>query len=272
MQTHPLPAVFLAAPSAASAATGAAREPWHGALEFRALAETLPALVFASAADGQGVYVNQRYCRYTGLPPYALMRAGWRAALHPDDAAAADAASRSTLIDRDSFEVELRLRRHDGVYRWHLVRAAPMLDPDGNALRWMGVAIDVDETHRAKERAARDLVAARAAFRNLADTLPVPVWSADDDGRLDFVNEAWVAMAGLPRGVGADWRDLALAADLGALVERWDYAVETGEPFDHGCRLNDRIAGGARPHLAQALRYTDADGGARWYGAFVPAR
>jgi PAS domain S-box-containing protein len=126
---------------------------------FRVLAEVLPQIIWSTTATGGDVYLSPRWFEYTGQAPGAEdLETRWRAALHPDDheryfAAWSQAGAAATL-----WQVEVRLRRHDGVYRWHLGRAIPHRDADGTILRWYGTATDIDEQRRAI-RSRDDLLA-----------------------------------------------------------------------------------------------------------------
>jgi len=123
---------------------------------FQILAEVIPQLVWSTSADGGDIYLSPRWYEYTGQSRSQILTSGWRSALHPDDLEAsrplwspsADAA----------WQQEFRLRRHDGQYRWHLVRSVSHCDRDGTILRWYGTATDIDEQRRAI-RSRDDLLA-----------------------------------------------------------------------------------------------------------------
>ncbi|WP_437312628.1 PAS domain S-box protein [Sorangium sp. So ce385] len=119
-------------------------------LQFRLLAEMLPHMVWAARGDGAWDYVNDHWRTYTALTAEQLMRAGFAAAVHPDDAARSAAAWRATVERGAPFAEELRLRRHDGAYRWFLARGEPVRDGAGRVVRWLGTCTDIDERRRAE--------------------------------------------------------------------------------------------------------------------------
>ncbi|WP_412062936.1 PAS domain S-box protein [Rubrivirga sp. IMCC45206] len=129
---------------------------------FRHLAEALPVIVHTSGPDGAPDYLNRRWYEYTGQPddvPYAHAR---RTATHPADAPRLDALWARAIGEGRPFEAEVRIRRHDGAYRWFLTRVVPVVGPDGDVARWFGTSTDI---HAAKAMAAEleGLVEARTA-------------------------------------------------------------------------------------------------------------
>jgi two-component system cell cycle sensor histidine kinase/response regulator CckA len=118
--------------------------------EYRALAESVPHLVWVAGATGDAEYVNSRWQEYTGLPPAAALGRGWETVVHPEDRASVGRWNAAVLAGTP-FDAEYRLRRADGVYRWHVGRAQPLRDSDGRAARWFGTCTDVDD-HRRAER------------------------------------------------------------------------------------------------------------------------
>ena len=118
---------------------------------FRALEGTLPALIFVSRPDGRNLYANERYQTYTGLGQEELLNSGWRRAVHPDDIARVDEAWQASQASGRDYAVECRVRRHDGVYRWHLTRGNPVHDAAGRILQWVGTGTDIEEIVEVRE-------------------------------------------------------------------------------------------------------------------------
>ena len=99
--------------------------------EFRELAESMPQIVWATRADGWNIYFNQQWVDYTGLTLEESYGEGWITPFHPDDRQRAwDAWQRATQ-HRDTYSLECRLRRADGVYQWWLIRGVPLLSANG---------------------------------------------------------------------------------------------------------------------------------------------
>ncbi len=117
------------------------------------LADAIPQLVWANDAAGNAVHVNRRWIEYTGVSFDDSLGRGWVRVLHPDDMAAMEEGWREALVT-GTFRTEraYRMRRHDGAYRWFVVRAVAVRDENGAILRWYGTNTDVDDQYRAAQR------------------------------------------------------------------------------------------------------------------------
>jgi hypothetical protein len=109
------------------------------------IVETIPALVWCAAPDGELTYVNQRVLDYTGTSLDALAQGSWTNFLHPDDFEPTVRAWTHAVATGQPHEVQYRLRRSDGVYRWFQVLGQPLRDSEGRMTRWYGLLIDIDE-------------------------------------------------------------------------------------------------------------------------------
>jgi PAS domain S-box-containing protein len=124
------------------------------ARRFRTLANMLPHMMWTTQPDGRVDYFNERWIEYAGGTTEHLGW-GWTAALHPEDAPGLLERWTECLERVEDFEYEARLRRHDGVYRWHLNRARPLRDPRGQLYKWFGTCTDIDELKHAKAESER---------------------------------------------------------------------------------------------------------------------
>ena len=123
------------------------------------LAETIPQQVWTAAPTGELTFVNRRVREFFNATEEQILGAGWQAVVHPDDLAGVLARWSNCLETGEEYEVEFRLRRHDGTYRWHLGRGLAQLDDDGTILQWFGTNTDMDELTR-----VRDELRQRVAF------------------------------------------------------------------------------------------------------------
>ena len=120
---------------------------------FRALAQALPNQVWTARPDGLLDWFNQRILEYSGMTAQQLNGIGWGDIVHPDDLGGVAAIWQTSLAAQTPYETEFRIRRHDGVYRWHLVRAVPVDSAQpGEQLRWVGTNTDIDD-HKAAQAA-----------------------------------------------------------------------------------------------------------------------
>jgi PAS domain S-box-containing protein len=110
----------------------------------------LPQIVWITRPDGWHVHFNQRWLDFTGLTLEESLGHGWNPAFHPDDRARAAARWEQATSTGEPYEIEYRLRRHDGVYRWMLGRALPVRDDAGTIVRWVGTCTDIEEIKEAR--------------------------------------------------------------------------------------------------------------------------
>ncbi|MGV3569132.1 MAG: PAS domain-containing protein [Ramlibacter sp.] len=122
---------------------------------FRALAEAMPNHVWTAGPDGRLDWLNQRTLDYAGMDADTLRGDGWAAIVHPDDLARVGALWARAIATGEPYEAEFRIRRHDGAWRWHLVRAA---GTDGEAdvpgQRWIGTNTDIHDQKTAQDALA----------------------------------------------------------------------------------------------------------------------
>ena len=116
--------------------------------------DVLPQIIWSTLPDGYQDYANAQWYAFAGVPVGSTVGDAWTGMLHPDDRERAWGVFRHSLASGAPYEVEYRLRRHDGVYRWTLGRALAVRNPDGTIERWIGTCTDIDERKKAEERAA----------------------------------------------------------------------------------------------------------------------
>src|ERR1700704_4997672 len=132
---------------------------------FEIIAESIPHLVWLADGSGSTDYFNQRGTDYTGLPRQANYGWKWVELVHPDDAERARLGWEHATRTATPFELTYRIRRVDGQFRWHGFRALPVRGPQGEILRWIGTADDIEEAVGAVEdevRVGRQIAQLRA--------------------------------------------------------------------------------------------------------------
>ncbi|GAB3852110.1 hypothetical protein GCM10028822_19460 [Hymenobacter terrigena] len=140
---------------------------WHGALteiqdqrelaealrrgeaELRFLADSIPELIWTATAEGFIDYYNEYTAEYSGLTKEELGPTGWINLLDPSEQAGAARRWVQSIATGQPYEGLFRMRRHDGRYRWHIIRARQLADERGP--RWFGACTDVDDQHRLRE-------------------------------------------------------------------------------------------------------------------------
>ena len=142
---------------------------------LRQLADAMPQIVYTCGPDGIVDYVNQRWVEYTGVPEEQSLGTKWMEPIHPDDRESTRLAVEGGRSRRGQpFEIEYRLRRKDGQYRWHLARATPIRDQQGRIVKWIGTSTDIHDRKQAEaereELLAREQ-AARAEAEHAAESI-----------------------------------------------------------------------------------------------------
>ncbi|WP_425479899.1 PAS domain S-box protein [Xanthomonas maliensis] len=138
---------------------------------FRALCETVPAMIWMSDADGNCVYWNPRWYAFTGQGEDQALVQGWWDVMHPDDLDRVQQAFAHSLAQRGEFVAEYRVRRYDGQYRWCIDTASPHFSSDGHFLGHIGSLTDISERKHIEDATAAD----RAILSLITTGAPLPV-------------------------------------------------------------------------------------------------
>ena len=119
---------------------------------YRYLAESIPQLVWTTNAQGVLLDVNQRWFDFTGLTLAQVRIEGWKTVVHPDDVPLLGEYWIAAQRDGSLYQAEGRMRRADGVYRWHLHQAVPLKNESGQVIKWFGTATDIEEQKRLEQQ------------------------------------------------------------------------------------------------------------------------
>lgn len=119
----------------------------EGELLFRTMCEASPELIWTADKQGHAKYFNAQFLHYCGLTTSDLTQLDWLSLVHPEEREQVVSTWQSCVTDFRDFEIEMRMKRFDGEYRWFLVRSLPIKDESGATLSWCGSCTDID-THR----------------------------------------------------------------------------------------------------------------------------
>ena len=217
----------------------------------------LPAVVWTAGPDGEIDFLNQFWCEYTGVAVDGGYGRGWLASIHQEDQPELLDRWKVVLATGEPQEMQARLRRFDGQYRWFVFRARPLRDASGRILKWCGVSIDVDDRTRTEET----LNASEHRFRLIVDNLPTLVSLRTPAGDLEFANRHVLEY------VGATLQELQALDTTGPihpddrpnLLAAWNVALETGEPYDIEVRRR-RADGAYRWFHSRGFPLRDTEG------------
>ena len=220
--------------------------------------ENLPVLIWTSDTSGHRAYFNSRWLAFTGMSLAEQTGRQWTAGIHDEDRARVLESWQHALDTGDTYQVEYRLRRHDGQYRWMLVRAVPRRAADGRINLWVGGGIDIHEQRQMVQEllAANEQQAAlseqayqmykkaenqRETYESLFTQAPAMIAIArGPEHRFEFVNPAYQQLFPHRQLVG-----LPVLEALPELKDQPIYKVlnsvfRTGETF-HGNELSIQL-------------------------------
>jgi PAS domain S-box-containing protein len=177
--------------------------------------DTIPTLVWRAGPEGIPDFLNQPALDYTGI---SLDRAAtdWPRAFHPDDKKGMLVKWAAIRESGMPGELEARLRRFDGEYRWFLFRGVPLRDELGNIVKWYGSSTDIEDRKRAEE-ALRE---SEQRFRDYAETASDWFWETGPDHRIFHISDHLNAVGLQPEGVSGR-RRWDIAADVESDPQKW---------------------------------------------------
>ena len=162
---------------------------------FRNIADQTPVMLWVTDETGYCTYLNQTWYDFTGQRPHEGEGFGWLKAVHEHDRPEAEKAFLRANAEQVRYEVDFRVRRADGSYRWCIDAAAPRFDGSGKFMGYVGSVIDVDERREAIERVRRS----EEQLRAVIDQMPIGVAIARvPAGEIFLYNQALEEMLGHP--------------------------------------------------------------------------
>jgi len=207
--------------------------------QLRKIIDAIPVLAWCNRPDGSNEFLNKRWQDYTGLQQVEAAGWGWKVAFHPDDLDPLLERWSTLLVTGEAGEIEARLRRHDGEYRWFLIRVEPLRDERGDIVRWYGTSTDIDDLKRAEEE-----------LRTITDAIPQAIIVQTPDGVPLYINR-----------VTRDYTGVSLEA-----VGAENYRARVFHPEDVERIREERKASLARPvPFAIEQRARGRDGRYRWF-------
>jgi len=234
------------------------------AARLQTVIDTVPSFLWTSLPDGSKEYLNKRWYEYTGLSLEQGKGWGWKVVVHPDDL---DRLIREwlALVDaRKPGELETRIQRNDGAYRWFLIRVVPQLDAEGNVVRWFGSNTDIEDRKRTETK----LLEEERELRRITDAIPQAIVVQDPSGRPLYANQAALDYTGLTMQdvVTSDFRARIFhPEDLERLRDERQVALAHGLPFEIEQRAR-RKDGEYRWFLIRYNPFRDEQGRlVRWY-------
>jgi len=244
--------------------------------QLRQFVDAFPTFVWSTGPDGSVEFLNRKWLEYTGLSEQEAKGLDWTETIHPDD--------RNRLVTYwqslragQPVEIEARVLRFDGTYRWFLFRGDPARDTSGSAIKWLGSAVDIDDLKRTEE-ALRNR---EQELQSLLDAIPTLIWCVTPEGQPDYINKKMslyyfgdvqdVDRTEPETGTRLEraLKRLMHPDDALAVLTKLEHSLHTGEAFVMRYR-NRRSDGTYRWVDARAEPLRDDEGRiVKWYGVSV---
>ncbi|WP_210518357.1 PAS domain-containing sensor histidine kinase [Hymenobacter terricola] len=199
---------------------------------LRRVTESLPSITFISDQEGRVLYLSPQWYAYTGTDPADDLSHSWMACLHPDDNARIARQYAAALANGTPWQYELRLRRHDGKYRWFVSQGVPEpleeAQAAGRSRQWFGSDLDIHELHEARHRLE---VKDRQLSQILSQAPALIATMAGPEHRFTFTNAGFDALVGNRAQLGQPAAQHIAEAEAQGFLELLDNVYRTGAPF-----------------------------------------
>ena len=209
----------------------ALQESRESEARLRKIIDTIPTLAWCNLSDGSNDFVNRRWSDYTGLSQEEVKRVGCKVAIHPEDLPKWRDQWRRLTTSGAGGEIETRLRRHDGAYRWFLIRVEPLQEESGEIVRWYGTNTDIEDRKRTEEKLRED----EREIRRITDAIPQTILVQNPSGVPIYANQALLDYIGLTIDdvISSDFRARIFhPEDLERLRDEREAALLRGLPFE----------------------------------------
>jgi PAS domain S-box-containing protein len=241
--------------------------PTRIARESRLVMENIPGFVATLTPTGEVEFVNDRLVEYCGQPLEAMRRWGTNGTVMADDLPRIGPVFAQAIASGTPYDFEARIRRFDGVYRWHDVRGLSLRDPTGQIVRWYVLLTDINDRKLAED-ALRE---SERESRLVVDSIPglVAVFTAAGD--VEFVNRQVLEYFGMTLEELKHWGTgrATHPEDLPRVVELFTRSIVSGEPFDFEVRAR-RFDGVYRWFQSRGFPLQDSTGRiVRWYNLLI---
>jgi diguanylate cyclase (GGDEF)-like protein/PAS domain S-box-containing protein len=195
--------------------------------EFHLLTEAMPQIVWITRADGWNIYFNQNWVQYTGLSLEESYGHGWNQPFHPEDKQRAWDAWQQAVKHDGIYELECRLRRVDGEYRWWLIRGVPIKGKQGEITKWFGTCTDINDMKLVQA----ELHANRELLNNIIHSTPYGVFALNKQQQYILVNTPMTELFGLDAAeiLGKTAQEFLPAAIAAQITASNNFIMRTGE-------------------------------------------
>ncbi|WP_167855638.1 PAS domain-containing protein [Hymenobacter fodinae] len=194
----------------------------------RFLLEELPVMMWSTSPDGSADYQNPRWLEFTGRQLLGLQSKTWLEDIHPDDRAHAQQAWNEAQANGRTYQVEYRLRRHDGQYRWILSQGVARYNKAGELVAWVGTGLDIHDQKQVQQQ----LAAKDEQLMQIMSQVPAYIATVTGpDHRFTFATPNYNTLMGGRVQLGQRATDLLPEVAAQGFMELLDTVYRTQEPY-----------------------------------------
>jgi PAS domain S-box-containing protein len=237
----------------------------EGERRYRELIESLPQLVWTCNAEGLCDYLGPQWVTYTGIPAAGQLGYGWLEQIHPDDRERTITSWKATAGIGLPLDIEYRLRRHDGVYRWFKTQAKALRDATGRLVKWFGTNTDIDDL-----RQVEMVVRENESLAHLAmEAGQVGIWKWDLRTNRVHWDRQMFSIYGMPATVEgsidyADWSQTVVSEELALQEEVMKDTILRRGQSTREFRIRRRSDGAVRILQTVEVIRLNESGDAEW--------
>src|SRR5215218_6834613 len=169
--------------------------------DFRSIADSIPALIALLKPTGEVETVNCHTLEYFGATLDEMINWSAGDTVHPDDLERVIETWTHSVVTEEPYDIEQRVRRSDGVYRWFHLRGLPARDNEGRVVRWCVLQTDIDDQKRAEEA----IKTSKQNLDQIINAIPVMAWSTGPVGFADFFNQHYLDYTGFSAEQATGW-------------------------------------------------------------------
>jgi PAS domain S-box-containing protein len=221
--------------------------------------DSMPEIAWTANTDGRNTFLNKKWVEFTGFYSTKLFHELSPIIVHEADIEHATKLWEHSVATGEAFQAEYRLKRHDGEYRWVLVRALALKNEAGTITEWVGTATDIHEQKQIQD-----------FLYTVLEAIPHLAWTSHpNESSVNYYNKRWYQYTSLTpeESIGGGWKNMVHPDDFAHTVERITAGRKAGQPWEVENRYRRAADGMYRWHLSRAVPIKDGEGNiSLWVG------
>ena len=218
---------------------------------FRILADASSVFIVMSDATGKMIFANRAVLDFAGAPAEEVLQDKWTEFVHPEDLEAHLTNHVHAITHQEGYKTELRVKRHDGEYRWLYSEVAPRFTTEGKFLGLIASNIDITD----RKLAETALKESEERFRAMADASPFMIWVTNEDGQITYHNKTTLDFTGysLDEVLNNQWLEAVHPDDLTRTKSNFLQTLQARLPYSDEFRIKRHSDGQYRWVLSMGL-------------------